>query len=799
MMKRISIQISRIVLITVLLFCSTPVVKSQTDTYALTPEKLLPQFSTLTPEAASLGKYASYNVSEYSGSPNIKIPLFTISSGDVSIPVELYYDASGIKVDQDATFVGLGWNLSYGGMISHIVCGEDDFKESTQTFPGYFKKYFGDKPIPNDRPCQYFIQYSDKMSFVGYRERDEMALCDPVPDSKPFYLHYDMSRGCFTPDIFQVSFCGHHLSFIIDKRDESKIVIISDDGRKYKVEYETDDIYPRYPSVFRIIDDKGITYQFQAFQEYSNKDTYYLTQVYGADSISGKSSIKFEYETHYYKPGKSRPDLKTINSKGKYLGGDYPNDSALTYQMSSLLGDQNHYTSLSGEREGCDKVYPHRITTALETIEFDLQDREDHIGGKAISKITVKSKDDEILHQVNLTYDYFHEQSSSSFYTNKRLKLTTVSINSKKYQLSYETSPLPTFMSTSQDYWGYYNGENNGNNLCGTPKFILDGNSVVTVDHLGEANRYASEELCKVGMLKRITYPTGGYTDFEYEVNRFNDKYYYPDADRSYISSPTMVHDFNVYINGVSGPRYEVRNFSLQKEKKYKLQIGLYAQANDSSYVLLRNSTTGAIIKEVHVTNGEQFGESFNLMLSPGQYTIEAKISVHNTGHLTVANCTLSHEAEITIPQSEMTTGQNNGGISIGGGLRIKSIKNYDSSSRENKYLNGVEYEYQDGKLLIPTLRLEKHYINFSYFSNDGYGSELYPNFTFAYANSEPSYMYICSVGVPATVGYSKVIKKDVDEYGQAIKRTELEFHNNGYEMDEQINQLFNNAFYFLY
>ena len=63
-------------------------------------------------------------MSEYTGTPNIRIPLLEVKSGDVSYPIELYYDASGIKVEQNATFVGLGWNLSYGGSINHVVLSD---------------------------------------------------------------------------------------------------------------------------------------------------------------------------------------------------------------------------------------------------------------------------------------------------------------------------------------------------------------------------------------------------------------------------------------------------------------------------------------------------------------------------------------------------------------------------------------------------------------------------------------------------------------------------------------------------
>ena len=92
---------------------------------------LLPDFQNLTPEASALGQYGKYNNSGYTGVPNISVPLFDICSGDFTMPVELCYDASGIKVDQQATYVGLGWNMVMGGSISQIVCGKNDFYQNS--------------------------------------------------------------------------------------------------------------------------------------------------------------------------------------------------------------------------------------------------------------------------------------------------------------------------------------------------------------------------------------------------------------------------------------------------------------------------------------------------------------------------------------------------------------------------------------------------------------------------------------------------------------------------------------------
>ena len=49
--------------------------------------------------------------------------------------ISLNYHASGVKVAQDASWVGMGWALNAGGCIAKNIQGWDDF-ELTPT--GYF-------------------------------------------------------------------------------------------------------------------------------------------------------------------------------------------------------------------------------------------------------------------------------------------------------------------------------------------------------------------------------------------------------------------------------------------------------------------------------------------------------------------------------------------------------------------------------------------------------------------------------------------------------------------------------------
>jgi len=50
----------------------------------------------------------------------------SISDRDISVDVSLSYHATGIKVDEEASWVGLGWVLNAGGIITRQVRGNRD-------------------------------------------------------------------------------------------------------------------------------------------------------------------------------------------------------------------------------------------------------------------------------------------------------------------------------------------------------------------------------------------------------------------------------------------------------------------------------------------------------------------------------------------------------------------------------------------------------------------------------------------------------------------------------------------------
>ena len=75
------------------------------------------------PEAAAMIRSINIPVGHYTGTVDVNIPLYTIKTRDFEIPIQLQYHTTGIKVQDCATWVGLGWRLTAGGSVVHIIRG----------------------------------------------------------------------------------------------------------------------------------------------------------------------------------------------------------------------------------------------------------------------------------------------------------------------------------------------------------------------------------------------------------------------------------------------------------------------------------------------------------------------------------------------------------------------------------------------------------------------------------------------------------------------------------------------------
>ena len=742
---------------------------------------LLPDFQILSPEASALGKYGNHSTSGFTGVPSISIPLLNLSSGSFSMPIDLAYDASGIKVEQQATYVGLGWNLVMGGTITQIVCGKNDLKEGC--IEGISNRELLQEVFPYSDYITYPIAYQPKVKFPAV---PTIGYCMPIESDRHKYnILRSVSEGLEIPDIFQASFCGHSVSFIISKRGMD-VKIIDNDATNYTIELKerTNNNYPR---IIEINDDCGKKYVFTEAPQNSMFDnaSYNLSEIRDA---AGRCLIKFRYSVVAY------DILKPYYETEGKQDASYNMPIASESIMKQFINRNYPSTLITWIKTYC----PDTIVTDKEIITFIYGSREDIKGAKRIERICSKSRvDNSLIHTVDFQYNNFPEKACDYELSNRynrvyddvygqcRLKLTGVTVDGKKYSFEYnENACLPSRLSVNQDFWGYYNGQNNSNGFCASPEFMYNNNGEFSgIETVGSANRYASEYFCTIGTLNKITYPTGGYTKFYYEVNHFNDiygKYYYPSATS--ISMIKMSKSESCG-SGYTGTGYKTtpdsREFDISAPTKVDIESSSpYYLDTPKHYKLcvsITGTSTGQIVFSKSWTkyhDDKDFKETCTL--PKGHYVLTSQILEASKDFPVGGSIRVIFPPEYKEDLSIADTS----GKSIGGGLRVKKIESYDE---ENELLEYTDYKYEGGKLLIPTANKEN--ISLTYlFATSAADPSIYVipdalQCRFFFVSSSPTYPAICSFGNP-NVGYSKITKERYGKDGRLISY-ETEKYNN--------------------
>jgi hypothetical protein len=145
--------------------------------------------------AASLGKYGDIPVGYYTGVPSVGIPIHTIQEGSVSLPISLSYHAGGLKVGEPNSWVGLGWSLSAGGIISRTVQGKAD-----ESVNGYLQN--GKFVQINAAGCIVNANYASTLPSSQFNSEIAAGRIDGEPDifnfsiggySGKFYIDVDMT------------------------------------------------------------------------------------------------------------------------------------------------------------------------------------------------------------------------------------------------------------------------------------------------------------------------------------------------------------------------------------------------------------------------------------------------------------------------------------------------------------------------------------------------------------------------------------------------------------------------------
>ncbi len=699
------------------------------------------------PEAAAFAKYGNQGISHYSGTPNISIPLGGIQGRAASLPVTLTYDASGIGVEQIATWVGLGWNLNLGGAVTREVKGLPDDCNSATADPQYYPFYSQVKPGLN----------------LMHRSKDTVNTVEYFAD---YFLHNDLSQAIHTssmvqsfadfisannsrtvdlqPDLYRFSAMGISGSMYIDYENEVG-VSVDDPTLKIEVNLVPENLGRGIEAVigWTITDGGGNEYYFNRVETTTVQDNddngssrtynsaWYLTQFRAAN---GRDIFTFYYSA-------SEEWEKEQIMLGSEVLGVQPNPTMDCPAPSPGIAPMKPTYKIN--QFYLDSVRVNSVTRLV--LDRDSTDREDLSGRKALQKIHVNDIYGNSENVIRLNQSYFTSSDPTEF--GKRLRLDGVDIlgaNSaadvtgqrKEYSFAYNDQyDLPSRKSLAQDHWGLYNGASNESNGINGQGTLIPADAAFSVPGFDGANRNPSFSRAITGTLKKITYPTGGTTEFHFEPHRINaegggsgagavyeyrDVYYANQTLDGYHNTqdPAGFGSCGVLDNTPIFPDFQETTFTVPEDGGYTAQMivtdDISQNADEIYYAIIYEGgpkNLCEIVDDVNQT-GILFSET-GTTPSQGQETRESVLQLQAGVTYTIMLVSNNDLVNVNVFRNEAVLQHSTGGNgknAIVGGFRIKKIVDMPDSIN---VAQTTEYSYyqEDGETSSGILQSPYYYL----------------------------------------------------------------------------------------
>jgi hypothetical protein len=732
--------------------------------------------SVASPEVATLGKFGDIPVSAYTGIPDISIPLYTIEQDGLQIPVTLRYHSSGVKIEDESTWVGLDFDLSVGGSVTQIMNGMSDQESDNWRDRMTFNELLA---IGTTTDTVVNTQYRVNPFCMA-------TVCDTIKRTLDGMLTIK-NKASGSPDKYSFNVPGGSGEFFLDTLTKAPIIIGNVSNQFFISKTANAD---PYINIWTIKDMNGNTFYFSALDN-ENSDQENIADAY--NSITSKltsitlpngNAINFRYKDGKYytstytkmvswdaKAGTKNPGGGTFSTefRSKYLSEIETEKELIVFELSTTSTDRQDIRAVTMP----DGTWGVKRLNAI------------HIWDKATNKK---------IRSINFTYDYFAcNQTYAGFYATatdyltKRLKLVSVQEVGYEqdgtprlkppYAFSYnETNSLPRKDSYARDHWGYFNGKSNlsllpdlSNDILGgvfnayrflgwtTPNFVL-----ADLKNEGTANKGMDSVYAQSGVLKQITYPTGGYTFFDYEANRFKNQRVFSAAENqsgeghigythvdmntsaSNATSNDIKPDVNgfVHIDNITGGFNKV-DTNINDTYMLGSTVTLYKRVGST----VTNVKTWGLSTDLNNNiTGWQFGPEYIEFIGDTSDRYYFVAYLPNISQLTPSGSTPVATASCTFSLRNAATFTKE---SIGGGLRIRSVKAYESTNNlteETRYRYVNDDGTTSGKLMSP-LR------NYSYMR---YVFD-YTLFIDMYQIASYSHVPLSTDAQGAVVGYSRV------------------------------------------
>ncbi|TXD83440.1 RHS repeat protein [Subsaximicrobium wynnwilliamsii] len=531
------------------------------------------------PEASSLGRYGNIKASPYNGKANVSLPLYSIDFEGLKIPIQLNYDTGGVRVVQEASWVGLNWNLSTTHGISRKVYGIDDFSKRNANLYNTYNGYIYNPLVMGllegaDRP------YLDIDDILNVHESYGNTS---VAGDGSSYLDTQ-------PDVFNVSVLGQSYTFILEKKgtgdilqtkvfNSNNVKIIFDlltmsfdliDENGFKFHFETNEVNTNFSTVSENTPPTDYLESIALIFSRTHRANESIITTWLLDNVTSPRGrvLNFNYQKglHFTFPDYSFD----YNIRGNEALNGWPNEQYNSVSgQNTLIGHKANYNVSFTVIEN---NYLTSITGNFGSVEFHLENRLDLSTGSTInllsqnnfgtkvlttsqsgsirschgtttncgtntpylpwklSGFSVKNNSGKNVFNVDFGQSYFNSNEINSPIKERylRLKLDTVTINDQIHSFEYsDVNLLPAKDSYAVDFWGFSNGKINNNTYnpslgrfitkyINTPSGSTSAQSFM---NFKGADRSSDFLYGKRGLLNKIVYPTKGSTVFEYEAH----------------------------------------------------------------------------------------------------------------------------------------------------------------------------------------------------------------------------------------------------------------------------------------
>lgn len=498
------------------------------------------------------GSMPQTSVSLYTGTPDISIPIHTMTLGNYSLPLTLCYRSSGIKVAQEATNVGLGWSLLTGGVITRTIKDMDDLKYPLvhpDSVQGKLASY--EENTPRDYDCEY-DEFMYNMNGYSGRFFIKKQYNDTVTSHFDSFFLESPSHNLkitYSNQTFEIRTSDNILYTFGARETKQKWWAIGKQGGKVTniCGVKQGSNAPMISTLYETVP--------ESFDSNSETTTaWYITKI----TLPSGEEIEFFYQDLL------NPYLSPMFYSKRYI------KSIGTVSNSNIANPNPDARVESTERIEIERIHRqprlNQIHSNGGTVRFDYEvnKREDirtygvppTLPG-ALKHIWTYNSSNRILRKFRFKYSYFigkdangtnAEVTESDAYLRKRLKLCQLAqyygTDSLFYNMSYdESDSLPVKNTLYTDKWGYYAGSASQDcpydpYVAGSPiyrylRLDVTGNNIMETHNIHQPALATGQvsmpedhpafpkpgAAAGIWMLTSYTTPLGGNTQIQYEPN----------------------------------------------------------------------------------------------------------------------------------------------------------------------------------------------------------------------------------------------------------------------------------------